>query len=56
MQHLTHFAGATLWIIQWAAGCVLAKGFWSTIFAMFTGGLWSLYLVVEHAMRAYSVV
>lgn len=31
----------------WMAGIVLAKGFWSTYFAISTGGLWSSYLIVE---------
>lgn len=56
MQHLTNLTGATLWLIQWAAGCVLAKGFWSTLAAACTGGIWSLYLVVERGMLAYGIL
>ena len=40
------------WVFMWVAGCVLAKGFWSTLFAVITCGLWSAYLVVEKVMRA----
>ena len=39
-----------VWSVQWVAGCVLAKGFVSTTAAIMTGGLWSLYLVVEKIM------
>jgi hypothetical protein len=38
------------YLVMWVAGIVLAHGFWSTTFAIFTGGLWSLYLVVEKAL------
>lgn len=40
------------WVIIWIVGCVLAHGFWSTFFAVTTGGVWSAYLVVEKIMRA----
>lgn len=56
MQHLTNLIGAILWSIQWAAGCVLAKGFWSTLAAVCSGGIWSLYLVVERGMHAYGII
>lgn len=38
---------AILWILIWIKGIVIAKGFWSTFFAVSTGGLWSLYLILE---------
>lgn len=41
-----------VWLVMWVAGCVLAKGFWSTLFAVITGGLWSFYLVIERALQA----
>lgn len=56
MQHFTNLIGAAIWVVQWAAGCVLAKGFWSTLAAAGTGGIWSLYLIVERGMQAYGVV
>lgn len=56
MQHLTSLVGGTLWIVQWAAGCVLAKGFWSTLAAVLSGGFWSLYLVVERLMQLSGMV
>jgi len=36
-----------LWFFMWMTGIVLAKGFWSTFFAITTGGLWSSYLVIQ---------
>lgn len=45
-----------VWLILWAAGAVIAKGFWSTFFAICTGGLWSLYLVVERVMQFYGLI
>lgn len=56
MQHLTHLIGATMWLIQWAAGAVLAQGFWSTLAAVCTGGFWSLYLVVERLMQLGAII
>lgn len=37
---------ALLIIIGWIAGIVLAKGFWSTLFAICIP-LWAWYLIVE---------
>jgi len=45
-----------IWIIIWIAGIVIAKGFWSTTFAIITGGLWSLYLVLEKIMQCYGLI
>lgn len=36
-----------LWFFIWITGIVLAKGFYSTFFAITTGGLWCSYLIVE---------
>jgi len=37
------------------AGWVLAKGFWSTTFAVLTGGLWSAYLVIEKILQIWGI-
>ena len=39
-------------IFAWIAGIVLAKGFWSTFFALFVP-LWSYYLVVERVVERW---
>jgi hypothetical protein len=41
-----------LFIIWWIMGIVLAKGFWSTLFAV-TIPFWSFYLVVEQLVVRY---
>lgn len=41
-----------IFIIWWIAGIVLAKGFWSTLFAVVIP-LWSFYLVVEQLVVKY---
>ena len=41
-----------VFIIWWIAGIVLAKGFWSTLFAVVIP-LWSFYLVVEQLVVKY---
>lgn len=38
-------------IAAWVAGVVIAKGFWSTLFAFFIP-FWAWYLVVERGMVA----
>jgi hypothetical protein len=40
--------GLSLFIVGWLAGLVLAKGFWSTLFALCSP--WGLYLVVEKVL------
>ena len=47
------FNAVSAWalLLAWLAGVVLAKGFWSTAFAVFFPP-WSLYLVAERVMRA----
>lgn len=39
----------------WVTGMVLAKGFWSTFFAVMTCGVWSLYLILERLMMFYGI-
>jgi hypothetical protein len=41
----------SIWVIIWIAGAVIAKGFWSTIFAIFTFGFYSFYLVIERCFQ-----
>jgi len=45
-----------LWILIWMAGIVIAKGFWSTLFAVGTGGLWSIYLIMEVIFKHYGII
>lgn len=45
-----------LWLLIWISGVILAKGFWSTTFAMTTVGFWSAYLVLERVMIALGVI
>lgn len=51
MNFVSSFFGFC-WIVMWVAGMVLAKGYWSTLAAIFSGGFWSLYLVVEKALQS----
>lgn len=50
MRYLIGFIASLLWSTVWIAGIVLAEGFWSTTFAVCTGGAWSSYLVIERLM------
>lgn len=45
MKELVQFIGVVIWI----AGVVIAKGFWSTFFAVICP-FWAWYLVIEHAL------
>jgi len=47
MKHIAHLILVISWLLMWMAGIVIAKGFWSTLAAVMTGGFYSLYLVVE---------
>ena len=38
-------------IVPWLMGLVIAKGFWSTLFAIFPPYAW--YLTVERAMKVF---
>ena len=46
----------SLWMLVWMAGIVIAKGFWSTFFAICTGGLWSVYLIMEVVFKHYGII
>jgi len=52
MKYLAQLIFAVIWI----SGMVLAKGFWSTFFAVITSGLWSMYLVSEKIMQMYGFI
>lgn len=39
----------------WISGVVIAKGFWSTFFAIFFAP-WSWYLVAERLLTVYGIV
>lgn len=41
-------------IAVWVSGLVIAKGFWSTLFAFFMP-IWAWYLVAEKPLMAYGV-
>lgn len=41
------------YMLGWLAGIALANGFWSTLFAIITGGLYSWYLIVERVLIQY---
>ena len=40
-----------VYMFIWIGGIVLAKGMWSTFFAICTGGLWSAYLLIEQLFK-----
>ena len=42
-------------IPAWVAGIVLAKGFWSTLFAIFFP-LWAWYITAEKLLHYYGVI
>jgi hypothetical protein len=44
-----------VFLLVWLAGAVLAKGFWSSLFAIFIP-FWALYLVVERLMMVWGWV
>lgn len=44
-----------IWVILWITGVVIAKGFWSTFFAIFTVGTWSIYLIIEKVLLYYGL-
>lgn len=47
MKSLSDALGAAIAIVPWLIGIVLAKGFWSTLFACIFPP-WAWYLCVEH--------
>lgn len=52
METLMKSIASLILFISWVAGIVIAKGFWSTLFAVLIP-LWSYYLVVEQLMVRY---
>lgn len=52
---LTVFSFCTLFWVVWIAGCVLAKGFWSTTLCIFFFP-WSWYLVIEKVMQSWGML
>lgn len=42
-------------LVAWVAGIVIAKGFWSTFFAVIIP-LWGYYLVVEQLLIHYGIL
>lgn len=55
MKYFTAWLSMMLFLIPWTAGVVLAKGFWSTLFAVIFFP-WAFYLVVERCMQALGIV
>lgn len=51
MKELVRMIAVAIWI----AGIIIAKGFWSTFFAVIIP-FWSWYLVVEKVMIHYGVI
>lgn len=41
-------------LLVWAAGIILAKGFWSTFFAVLTP--WGYFLVAEAILQYFKIV
>ena len=56
MKNFTDLIVGSIWILVWVSGIVFAKGFWSTFFAVTTGGIWSLYLLLEKIYMMLGVV
>ena len=50
MKHIVYL----FFTLMWISGLVIAKGFWSTLFAIFP--LWAYYLVVERALQMMGAV
>jgi hypothetical protein len=51
MKELLQLIGVVVWI----AGIVIAKGFWSTFFAIFVP-IWAWYLVIERLLITYGII
>jgi len=45
-----------IYSIIWITGIVLAHGFYSTLAAIFTFGIWSTYLVIELIFIRYGII
>lgn len=48
MKHIAYL----ILLFVWVSGMVLAKGFWSILFAIFLFPFWSTYLFVEAGLRS----
>ena len=44
------------WAVMWVTGVVLAQGFWQTLFTLCTGGLYSLYIIIELILTNVGVI
>lgn len=51
MKHIVELIAASTATVAWIVGLVLAKGFWSTFFAIFAPP-WAWYLVAERCLQA----
>ncbi len=51
MKHIVQLVGVAIWV----AGIVIAKGFWSTFFAIFVP-LWAWYVAIEHLLVHYGII
>lgn len=51
MRYLVYFA----FVVGWISGVVIAKGFWSTLFAVFVP-FWAYYLVIERLLHFWGIV
>ena len=56
MKEIAIGIGFILWIVVWTVGAVIAKGFWSTVAVLTTGGIWSLYLILELILKKYGII
>lgn len=45
-----------IWIFIWIGGVVIAKGTVSTLAAIFTGGFWSIYLIIEFILKYHGLL
>lgn len=54
MKHLTEMIGSAIVVVSWIAGVVLARGFWSTVSAVFFPP-YAWYLLVERFMEAFGL-
>lgn len=48
-------ASTSILVILWVAGVVVAKGFWSTFFAVIIP-FWGHYLIIEHIVTKYNLL
>jgi len=53
---LAYFCIMFVWLCVWIGGVVIAKGTASTLAAVFTGGLWSIYLIIEFILKYHGLL